>query len=141
MPDQDPIFECHLARNDDEVRAAQALRYDVFVRELGADGDLVDHDAGLERDNFDSYARQLLLFDRARPDGEQVVGVYRLIENEAATGRFYSEAEYDLGPLRASGRRLLELGRSCLHPDYRGGAAMLHMWQGLAGVVADRCVG
>ena len=137
MPRPDPIFECRLAQTDAEAKAAQSLRYDVFVRELGADGPLVDHAAGLEKDAYDQHAKQLLLFDRARPEGAQVVGVYRLIDNDAAQGRFYSAAEYDLGPLQSSGRRLLELGRSCLHRDYRGGAAMMHLWQGLARVVAE----
>ena len=43
----------------------------------------------------------------------------------------------DLSVLKASGRKLLELGRSCLHPDYRGGAAMMHLWGGLANYVEE----
>jgi 1-acyl-sn-glycerol-3-phosphate acyltransferase len=57
-------------------------------------------------------------------------------EQAQAAGQFYSEDEYDLGPLRASDRRLLELGRSCLHRDYRGGTAMMHLWNGLAHYIA-----
>ena len=78
-----------------------------------------------------------LLRDLARP-GNQVVGVYRLLRDDQAArlGRFYSETEYDLTPLKTSGRRLLELGRSCLHRDYRGGTAMHELWNGLADYVA-----
>ena len=47
-------------------------------------------------------------------------------------GGFYCESEYDLTLLHNSGLRLLELGRSCLHPDYRGGSGMLHLWSALA---------
>jgi putative hemolysin len=55
------------------------------------------------------------------------------------TGRtYYSEGEYDLTALRTSGRKLLELGRSCVHPDYRGGTAMFHLWNALADYVLDR---
>ena len=50
----------------------------------------------------------------------------------ARAGQYYSEDEYDLDVLRRSGRRLMELGRSCLARDYRGGAAMHHLWQALA---------
>jgi putative hemolysin len=66
--------------------------------------------------------------------------VYRLLPGDrlAPGGRFYSETEYDLSVLRRSGRRLLELGRSCVHPDYRGGMAMFHLWNGLADYVLDR---
>ena len=135
-----PQFTTRLAQSDEDVRAAQALRYAVFVEELGADGPMVDHAKRLERDAFDAHADQLMLLDRQRPEGDQVVGVYRLLDDAgaAAAGRFYSEAEYDLSVLKSSGRRLMELGRSCLHPEYRGGAAMLHMWQGLAEVVTAR---
>ncbi|EBA09000.1 hypothetical protein SSE37_05120 [Sagittula stellata E-37] len=126
-----------LARDAADVAAAQRLRYDVFVAELGGDGPLVDHENRLERDRFDPFFDHLLVCDPAR--GDMVVGVYRLLRDDRAAeaGQFYSEDEYDLGPLRRSGRRLLELGRSCLHPDYRGGAAMFHLWQGLAGYVTD----
>lgn len=131
-----PNFEVRLAGDAEELRAAQALRYDVFVRELGGGGALVDHDAGLERDRFDPFFDHLLLFDHARSPGA-VVGVYRLLRDDQATaaGQFYSDDEYDLSALRASGRRLMELGRSCVHADYRGGAAMFHLWQGLADYV------
>ncbi|MEM6823556.1 MAG: GNAT family N-acyltransferase [Pseudomonadota bacterium] len=126
------------AATPEDVIAAQRLRYEVFVEELGASGDLVDHDLRLERDRFDSVADHLLLEDRR--EGGQVVGVYRLITEEAAdrAGGFYTEGEYDLSRLRGSGRRLLELGRSCLHPKYRGGAAMLRLWQGLGDYISDR---
>ncbi|MCF2903901.1 GNAT family N-acetyltransferase [Octadecabacter sp. CECT 8868] len=135
-----PIFETRLAVTDDDIRAAQALRYDVFVTELGGDGPLVDHTGALERDRFDEYAEQLILLDLTRPAGEQVVGVYRFMDQEAAkaAGQFYSENEYNLAALKTSGRPLLEMGRSCLHTDYRGGAAMVHLWQGLAQVVRTK---
>lgn len=143
MPVQPPRFEVRLARDADERVLAARLRYEVFVRELGAEGPLVDHALGLEQDRFDPFFDHLLLFDRARPEGDQVVGLYRLMgrEGAAAAGRFYSEEEYDLTPLLTSGRPLLELGRSCLHRDYRGGDAMYHLWQGLADHVARRGIG
>ncbi len=132
----DPDFEIRLASGPDDLRAAQRLRYQVFVEELGGDGSLVDHGARLEADRFDPYQDHLLLIDRARP-GRPVVGAYRLLSEAGArrAGGYYSEAEYDLEPLRGSGRRLLELGRTCLDPAYRGGAAMYHLWRGLADYV------
>lgn len=123
-----------LAQTSAEVEAAQRLRYEVFVAELGGDGAMVDHAARLERDRFDPFFDHLLAFD-----GPRVIGVYRLLRDDQArrAGQFYSEDEYDLGPLKQSGRRLLELGRSCLHADYRGGSALFHLWQGLADYVRD----
>ena len=131
MQDSVPEFSVKIAANEEELRAAQALRYDVFVRELGGGGAMVDHDAGLEQDRFDPFFDHMLVTDTAKG---MVVGVYRLLRDDQAAkaGQFYSEDEYDLSVLKASGRRLLELGRSCLHPDYRGGMAMFHLWSGLA---------
>ncbi|MBE0455145.1 GNAT family N-acetyltransferase [Roseovarius autotrophicus] len=127
-----PRFHVDLARTEADIRAAQHLRYEVFVEELGGDGPLVDHEARLERDRFDPFFEHLLLRDETR--GGRVVGVYRLLRQEAAAraGQFYSEDEYDLAPLKASGRPLLELGRSCVARDYRGGPGLYHLWQGLA---------
>lgn len=135
----DPPFELRLAASAEDLRAAQALRYLVFVQELGANGPMVDHAQGLEIDAFDAIFDHLLLIDpqRAARGQNGVVGVYRLLRSAALAenGRFYAEEEFDLTPLRASGRRLMELGRSCVHPDYRGGSAMLHLWNGLADYV------
>ncbi|WP_212523101.1 GNAT family N-acyltransferase [Actibacterium sp. MT2.3-13A] len=141
MRPPEPHFELRLARTPEDLRAAQRLRYEVFVAELGGDGALVDHDARLERDEFDPFYDHLLLIDTRRDAAalDHVVGVYRLLRDDQAArlGRFYVEDEYDLSVLKQSGRRLLELGRSCLHRDYRGGTAMYQLWQGLAGYVLE----
>lgn len=131
-----PRFKVKLAETAQELHAAKRLRYDVFVSELGGAGDLVDHHAKLEQDGFDPHCDHLLLID---PETDQVIGVYRLMRDEQADGAqgFYSEGEYDLTALKTSRRRLLELGRSCLHPDYRGGTAMHSLWNGLAKYVAQ----
>jgi len=134
----EPHFELRLAGSEAEMRAAQRLRYRVFVTELGGDGALVDHDAGLEADRFDPFFDHLMLLDHRRAEDDRVVGVYRVMRTDQATRarQFYSEDEYDLTRLRATGRPLLELGRSCVHPDYRGGTAMMHLWNGLAEYIA-----
>ena len=93
-----PLFEVTLACDAADLRAAQRLRYEVFVRELGGDGVLVDHDAGLERDRFDEVSDHLILRDISRPRDEGVVGVYRLM-NDAAAGPPESDAEFARGRL------------------------------------------
>lgn len=120
-----------LAESEEDLRDALALRYEVFVRELGGAGDGVDHVAGQETDPFDAYADHLILRDLG---SGAVVGVYRVLRSDQAAraGGYYCDSEYDLTPLKRSGRNLLELGRSCVHPDYRGGVAMFHLWTGLA---------
>lgn len=142
MSARTPHFVTRLAVTDEDLEAAQHLRYAVFVSELGGTGAMVDHDAQLERDRFDPHFDHLMLLDLSRDGGvrDQIVGIYRLLPQDRVplVGQFYSEDEYDLGVLKASGRRLMELGRSCLHRDYRGGAAMFHLWTALSDYVAER---
>jgi putative hemolysin len=140
MSTGDGRFAVKLASDAADLHAAQRLRYDVFVTELGGNGPLVDHDARLEQDKFDPFFDHLLLIDHAK-DGA-VVGSYRLLLDDKAKdiGQFYSEDEYDLGVLRNSGRKLLELGRSCLAPEYRGGEGMFYLWNGLARYVLEHDV-
>lgn len=138
----DAQFTLRLAADARDLRAAQRLRYRVFVEELGGTGPMIDVENRLERDEFDPYFDHLLLIDPRRDPAqlEDVVGVYRLLPSDrlVQSGRFYSESEYDLAPLKATGRRLLELGRSCVHPDYRGSTAMFHLWNALADYVLER---
>jgi L-ornithine Nalpha-acyltransferase len=73
-----------LARDMRDLQAAQRLRYEVFVEELGASGPGVDHAARLETDRFDAHFDHLLLID-SRRDAENlqhVVGAYRLLPPE-----------------------------------------------------------
>jgi L-ornithine Nalpha-acyltransferase len=138
---EEPGLALRLAAGPDDLAGAQRLRYLVFVVEMGGNGPLVDHAARLERDEFDAVFDHLLLVDpQIDPAShDHVVAAYRLLPGDrVGSGRFYSEAEYDLAPLRAGGRRLLELGRSCVHPAYRGGTAMLLLWNGLADYVLER---
>lgn len=129
-------FVVRLARDEADLLAAQRLRYRVFVQGMGADGALVDHARRLERDAFDPHLDHLLLIDTTRDprDGDHVVGAYRLLPDTrlAQLGRFYCDSEFDLAPLIGSGKRLLELGRTCIDPACRGGIGMMQMWQGLA---------
>ncbi len=132
-----PQYEVRLARDPQEVRAALALRYSVFAAELGVRGPSVDHDARIETDRFDALCAHLVLVD---PAEGAIIGTTRLIDGECAAraGGFYCAAEFDLAPLLDSGRALMEMGRTCLHPSHRGGAAMYHLWHGLARIVTAR---
>ncbi len=133
-----------IAETEEDILASKKLRYRVFVEELGADGPGVDHDQGIETDRFDPHVDNLILVDPRLSETRQehVVGVYRLMTSRAAeSGRgFYSQSEFDLSPLIESGRPLVELGRSCVHPDYRSGAAMFQLFNGVADYVLSRGV-
>jgi len=136
-------FEVRLAQDASEVASAQRLRYRVFVEEMGASAADADHEMRLERDNFDPHFDHLILIDHERAVEDpldRVIGVYRLMRKEVAMAGpgYYSADEYDLEVLRQSRRSIVELGRSCLHVDYRRGAAMHLMWNGLADYVLSQ---
>ncbi|MET9802546.1 GNAT family N-acyltransferase [Streptomyces sp. NPDC006368] len=118
-----------LAREQDEVRAAQRLRHQVFAGELGARID--GPEPGLDSDAFDAYCDHLLVREEAT--GE-VVGTYRLLPPDRArvAGRLYSESEFDLTRLAPIRDDLVEVGRSCVHPAHRNGAVISLVWAGIA---------
>ena len=140
MSAKDPDFHLKIAETAAEIEAAQRLRYHVFVKELGANGPNIDHSLTLEADRYDPHAEHLLLVDRKQSQNLGVVGTYRLMSDRRAdaAGGFYSATEFDLSPLTNSGRSLLELGRSCVLAEYRGGTAMYELWAGLADYVTKQ---
>ncbi len=123
-----------LARDEEDVRAAQRLRHDVFAGEMGAL--LSTPRPGHDVDAFDAYCDHLLV--REEVTG-QVVGTYRLLppERAAVAGRLYSEGEFDLTSLDAIRPGLVEVGRSCVHPDHRDGAVIGLIWAGIARYMVD----
>ena len=121
-----------------EIDAAQALRYRVFYQEMGARPDAAAAATHRDGDSFDVVADHLLVVDHSiGPGPEGVVGTYRLIRAEAAAklGHFYSADEYDIGPITRFAGRVMELGRSCVHADYRNRAVMQLLWRGIAAYV------
>jgi putative hemolysin len=116
------------ARHQDEVRLAQRLRYRVFATEMGAklDTPLAGHDI----DRFDDYCEHLLARDT---ETDQVVGTYRVLTPTQATraGGSYSDTEFDLSPLHHLRPKMVELGRSCVHADFRQGGVILALGSAL----------
>ncbi|MGL3608322.1 GNAT family N-acetyltransferase [Rhizobium sp. G187] len=129
-------LETRLARSEREIDAAQAVRYRVFVEEMKAQ---VDPDCARRQrdvDSWDGLCDHLLVLDRSiEGDAEdQVVGTYRLLRHEVAkaNGGFYSGSEFNVDPLvaRHPGKRFMELGRSCVLPQYRTKRTVELLWQG-----------
>lgn len=122
-------YQVSLADSPEQIRAAQRLRYKVFAEEMGAR--LNTPESGLDIDMYDAYCQHLLVRDA---DTGEVVGTYRILSPEAAKriGSFYTEQEFDLTRLQHLRERMVELGRSCVHPDHRSGGVITLLWAGLA---------
>ena len=131
-----PAFDVVWARDDEDVREAQQLRYLVFAQEMGARLTLPKGaPAGHDIDIFDPFCEHLLVRAASR-DGEPgpVIGTYRVLTPDSArrVGGLYSEGEFDLTRLRPLRSKMVELGRACVHPDWRSGGAILALWGALA---------
>lgn len=126
-PDE-PRLVLGFATTSDEIEALQRLRFNVYTREMN----VIFPDAvnGIDKDRFDDFCEHLMVCD-ARTN--QVVGTYRIMSPTKAVeaGGYYSESEFDLSPLAGIRSVLSECGRSCTHPDYRGGAAIMLLWTGI----------
>lgn len=122
-------FTVKWARHLDEVRRAQRLRYSVFCEEMGAK--LNSKIEGHDIDEFDDHCEHLLVMPT---NSDRVIGTYRLLTPLAAKriGRYYSEQEFDLCGLEHLRGRIVELGRSCVHPEFRQGGVIMGLWSGLA---------
>ena len=136
-------LEVRLAAGPADVAEAQALRYTIFYRELGAIPLPSDGPAGLDIDHYDAVCDHLLVIDHDA--GGRIVGTYRLLRQDiaAAHGGFYSAAEFDLSPLIASARgngQVLELGRSCVAPAYRTTTTISLLWRGIAAYLQAHCI-
>lgn len=129
-------LETRLARNEREIDAAQQVRFRVFVEEMGARLPADVMRRGRDIDAFDAVCDHLLVLDNAiEGDPEdQIVGTYRLLRQETALANkgFYSASEFEIESLiaRHPDKRFMELGRSCVLPEYRTKRTLELLWQG-----------
>ncbi len=126
-----------IANNSETIRIAQKLRYDVFYTELGAQKSETTLIEERDADHYDAICDHLVVYDTALAGGEaeQLVGTYRLMRSDMiSAGRtFYSAGEYEISKLTARKPELqfLELGRSCVKPEYRSKRTVELLWQGI----------
>lgn len=144
QPSFDPIeagnLVVRLATTDDEIDAAQALRYRVFYQEMHAVPTAETIARQRDFDGFDAICDHLLVICKDRlGTGDGVVGTYRLLRRSVADRHdgFYSAAEYDISPLLRIQGEIMELGRSCVDPDFRTRPTMQLLWQAIAAYVFE----
>ena len=131
-----PAYSARLAAGRTDLRAAQALRFEVFNLEL--DEGLVDsYDTGLDADPFDEICAHLIVEDTN--DGS-VVGTYRMQTGHRAREGlgYYSEREFDFAPFEVARGEILELGRACIHARHRNFAVLNLLWKGIGTYARDQ---
>jgi putative hemolysin len=129
-----PSLHVGLAHSETEILEAQRLRYRVFAEELGAK--LPTRTLGVDHDLYDPYCEHLIVRDEKNG---RIVGTYRILPPQAArrVGGYYSENEFDLTRLQLLRESMVEIGRSCIDPDYRTGATIALLWSGIARYMAE----
>ncbi len=125
---RDTTFSVGLAIRASEIESAQRLRYQVFAEELGAR--LTCPVPRVDEDIYDPFCHHLLVCDNRTGT---VVGTYRILspKNAGAVGQYYTEGEFDISRLSHLRQNMVEVGRACVHPDYRTGATIALLWSGL----------
>lgn len=127
-----------LANSEEEIELAQQLRFNVFYEEHTAKPSDEVQKLRRDFDEYDTHADHLVVVDHSGAE-DRIVGTYRLLQRDGAekAGQFYTAGEYTIDPLLKCGSTLLELGRSCVLPDYRSRPVMQLLWQGIADYVAE----
>jgi putative hemolysin len=125
-----------LATGEADLRAAQALRFEVFNVELD-EGLVQSYETGLDADPFDAICDHLLVEDAMQG---VVVGTYRLQTGSCAAAGlgYYSEREFDFEPFAAMRPQILELGRACIRRGHRNFTVLNMLWKGIAAYARDR---
>lgn len=130
-----------LAGSEDDLRACQRLRYQIFYEEMSARPRPEEAAERRDFDRYDPFCDHLMVTVRSAA-GLALVGTYRLLRQEIANrhGGFYTAGEYDLAALFApahAGLEFLELGRSCVHRDFRTKPVIDLLWRGIGAYVAE----
>lgn len=125
-------FLVKFAENQSEIEAAMRLRYNVFMAEQGHLAGQ-EHSEAIDVDEFDKYCLHLIIVERS---SNEVIGTYRVHPGEVACQGlgFYSEQEFKLPGLAKIAERTVEVGRSCVKPEFRNGAVVALLWAGMAAV-------
>ena len=129
-------FTIKIAENNLEIKKAQSLRYKIFFEEKKIKKKNLKFLLQRDYDFYDKISDHLIIIDNNRKVKDNVIGTYRLLRgNHAKLYRgFYTEQEFDISNLKKnfSSKNILELGRSCVHPEYRSGIILKLLWQGIS---------
>lgn len=130
---EDNSFLIKFAESESEVEAAQRLRYRVFHLEQGR-GESSINSTGIDADEFDEYCLHLIVVKKSN---DNIVGTYRVHPGALAKQHLglYTATEYELDGIESIIDTAVEVGRSCVCPQYRNGAVVALLWAGIAQIM------
>ncbi|MEZ5691636.1 MAG: GNAT family N-acyltransferase [Rickettsiales bacterium] len=130
-------LEVFVASKPEDIEASKVLRYQVFFEEMGAKASDIIAKTQMDQDEFDDVCDHLLVAEHQEDGGYRVVGTYRLLRRQQMKkiGRFYTDGEFDINLIKSYDGEILEVGRSCVHADFRNRAVMQLLWRGIGAYV------
>ena len=132
-------FTIKIAESNFEIKKAQSLRYKIFFKEKKIKKKSFKFLLQKDYDFYDKISDHLIIIDNNREIRDNVIGTYRLLRGNCAKlyRGFYTEQEFDISNLKKnfSSKDILELGRSCIHPQYRSGIILKLLWQGISNYI------
>ncbi len=132
-------FKIKIAECNFEIKKAQSLRYKIFFKEKKIKKKSFKFLLQRDYDFYDKISDHLIIIDKNREIRDNVIGTYRLLRGNCAKlyRGFYTEQEFDISNLKKnfSSKDILELGRSCVHPQYRAGIILKLLWQGISNYI------
>jgi len=116
-------FIIKTADNARELYDALRLRHEVFIEELLHK----KKKSGMDIDHFDRRCDHLLIIDKKN---NKLIGTYRL-QSSLHSKKWYTATEFHMRHIRKLPGNKLELGRACVHPEYRNGVTISLLWEGI----------
>lgn len=132
-------FRVGWAATPNDVLLAQRLRHRIFVGEMGARlSPPADTPEGLDVDDLDAHCDHLLV--RAGDGSGAVVATCRVLSADSARGAggWYTQREFDLGPVADLLGSAIEMGRVCIDPGWRNGLLVLAIWREIGERMSQR---
>ena len=132
-------YVARLAEGPEDVERAQRLRFRAFIEGRGAavEGPRA---MGLDADDLDPQCDHMLVEERR---SGALVCCFRMLPlaDGREVGRSYSARYYDLTALRDYPEGMVEMGRFCVHPDYKDPDVIRVAWSAMVRYVEERRVG
>lgn len=121
-------YQARIAKTAGEVAQAQALRALAFATE------------GPDADTFDDVCSHVLVHDTLT---ETLVCCFRMFMTDGGEGlaNTYSAQFYELTALKGYNRCMVEVGRFCIHPDWRDPDILRVAWGAMTRFVDENDIG
>jgi len=129
-------FQVGIADSEEEIDAVYKLRFDIFNIELN-EGIKENEKIQKDIDEYDKYCDHLIIKDK-----DLIVATYRIHPSWKMNKNlgFYSETEFNIDKLCLKEKRVIEVGRACIHKEYRSNVLLVLLWAALKNYCEDNKV-